>query len=108
MDRFALAGPPPVPGEVLHPAGIVLAGGQSTRMGTAKALLPFGPETMLQRVVRLLGTTVSPIVTVAAREQELPPLPAGTIVARDERDARGPLEGLRAGLKALPDSVDAA
>jgi molybdopterin-guanine dinucleotide biosynthesis protein A len=88
--------------------GIVLAGGQSTRMGTAKALLPFGPETMLQRVVRLLGTTVSPIVTVAAREQELPPLPAGTIVARDERDARGPLEGLRAGLKALPDSVDAA
>jgi molybdopterin-guanine dinucleotide biosynthesis protein A len=63
---------------------------------------------MLQRVVRLLGTTVSPIVTVAAREQELPSLPAGTIVARDERDARGPLEGLRAGLKALPDSVDAA
>jgi molybdopterin-guanine dinucleotide biosynthesis protein A len=88
--------------------GIVLAGGQSTRMGTAKALLPFGPETMLQRVVRLLGTTVSPVVTVAARDQELPPLPTGTIVARDERDARGPLEGLRAGLKALPDSVDAA
>jgi molybdopterin-guanine dinucleotide biosynthesis protein A len=88
--------------------GIVLAGGQSTRMGTAKALLPFGPETMLQRVVRLLGTTVSPIVAVAAREQELPPLPADIIVARDERDARGPLEGLRAGLKALPDSVDAA
>jgi molybdopterin-guanine dinucleotide biosynthesis protein A len=88
--------------------GIVLAGGQSTRMGAAKALLPFGPETMLQRVVRLLGTTVSPIVTVAAREQELPPLPADIIVARDERDARGPLEGLRAGLKALPDSVDAA
>ena len=88
--------------------GIVLAGGKSTRMGTAKALLPFGPETMLQRVVRLLGTTVSPIVAVAAREQELPPLPSGTIVARDERDARGPLEGLRAGLKALPDSIDAA
>jgi molybdopterin-guanine dinucleotide biosynthesis protein A len=88
--------------------GVVLAGGQSTRMGTAKALLPFGPETMLQRVVRLLGTTVSPIVIVAAREQELPPLPSGTIVARDEREARGPLEGLRAGLKALPDSVDGA
>jgi molybdopterin-guanine dinucleotide biosynthesis protein A len=29
-------------------------------------------------------------------------------VTRDEREARGPLEGLRAGLKALPDSVDAA
>ena len=88
--------------------GIVLAGGRSTRMGAAKALLPFGPETMLQRVVRLLGPTVSPIVVVAARDQELPALPAGVIVARDEREARGPLEGLRAGLKALPASVDAA
>src|SRR6185503_10546876 len=57
---------------------------------------------------RLLGTTVSPIVAVAARDQELPALPADVIVARDEREARGPLEGLRAGLKALPESVDAA
>jgi molybdenum cofactor guanylyltransferase len=88
--------------------GIVLAGGKSTRMGVAKATLPFGPETMLQRVLRLLGTTVSPIVVVAAREQELPALPAGVIVTHDERDARGPLEGLRAGLKGLPSSVDAA
>jgi molybdenum cofactor guanylyltransferase len=86
----------------------VLAGGKSTRMGVAKATLPFGPETMLQRVVRLLSTTVSPIVAVAARDQELPPLPVEVIVARDERESRGPLEGLRAGLKALPESTDAA
>src|SRR6185369_3117553 len=90
------------------PGGIVLCGGKSTRMGVAKATLPFGPETMLQRVVRLLGTTVSPIVAVAARDQALPALPADVILTRDERDARGPLEGLRAGLKALPDPVDAA
>jgi molybdopterin-guanine dinucleotide biosynthesis protein A len=30
------------------------------------------------------------------------------LIARDEREARGPLEGLRAGLKALPPTVDAA
>jgi len=77
-------------------------------MGVAKATLPFGPETMLQRVVRLLGTTVSPIVAVAAADQKLPALPEDVIVARDEREARGPLEGLRAGLKALPPSVEAA
>ena len=88
--------------------GIVLCGGKSTRMGVAKATLPFGPETMLQRVVRLLGAMVSPIVAVAAQEQVLPALPAEVIVTRDERDARGPLEGLRAGLKALPPSVEAA
>lgn len=88
--------------------GIVLAGGKSTRMGTPKATLPFGPETMLQRVVRLLGGVVDPIVIVAAREQVLPELAASVIVTRDEREARGPLEGLRAGLKALPAMVEAA
>lgn len=77
-------------------------------MGTSKAMLPFGPETMLQRVLRLLGGVVDPIVAVAARDQELPELPAAVIVTRDEREQRGPLEGLRAGLKALPVSADAA
>jgi molybdopterin-guanine dinucleotide biosynthesis protein A len=77
-------------------------------MGVPKATLPFGNETMLQRVVRLLGTVVSPIVVVAALDQELPELPQDVAITRDEREQRGPLEGLRAGLKALPDSVDVA
>lgn len=89
-------------------AGIVLCGGKSTRMGSSKALLTFGAETMLQRVVRLLGTVVSPIVVVAASGQSLPELPADVTVARDEQEARGPLEGLRTGLKALPGTVDLA
>ncbi len=88
--------------------GIVLCGGRSTRMGVSKATLPFGPETMLQRVVRLLGTVASPIIVVAAREQSLPELPGDITVARDEREQGGPLEGLRAGLTALPGSVDIA
>jgi molybdopterin-guanine dinucleotide biosynthesis protein A len=89
-------------------AGIVLCGGKSTRMGVAKATLPFGSETMLQRVVRILGTVVSPVIVVAARDQSLPPLPREVTVARDEREAKGPLEGIRAGLSALPESIDAA
>jgi molybdopterin-guanine dinucleotide biosynthesis protein A len=88
-------------------AGIVLCGGRSTRMGTPKAMLPFGPETMLQRVVRLLSGAVDPIIAVAALEQELPELP-NVQVARDELEQRGPLEGLRVGLKALPSTVGAA
>ena len=88
--------------------GIVLCGGKSTRMGAPKATLRFGSETMLQRVVRLLGAVVSPIVVVAARDQVLPELPDDIIVTRDEREQRGPLEGLRAGLKALPDSTGVA
>jgi molybdenum cofactor guanylyltransferase len=88
--------------------GIVLCGGRSTRMGSPKALLPFGSETMLQRVVRLLGSVVSPVVVVAAPDQSLPELPAAVSLTRDEHEGRGPLEGLRAGLKALPATVDAA
>jgi molybdopterin-guanine dinucleotide biosynthesis protein A len=87
---------------------IVLCGGKSTRMGSPKALLPFGPETMLQRVVRLLADVVSPIVVVAAGEQPLPELRGQAIVTRDEQEGRGPLEGLRAGLNVLPPHVDAA
>ncbi len=63
---------------------------------------------MLQRVVRLLATVVSPIVVVAAPGQLLPDLPPDVIVTRDEQEGRGPLEGLRAGLKALPGSIDSA
>jgi molybdopterin-guanine dinucleotide biosynthesis protein A len=92
----------------MRTGAIVLAGGKSSRMGTPKALLPFGPETMLQRVVRILADLVSPIVVVAADGQELPPLPPGVIVTHDEREGRGPLEGLRAGLKALPADVGRA
>ena len=41
-------------------------------------------------------------------EQSLPELPADVIVTRDEQEGRGPLEGLRAGLKALPGTVEIA
>lgn len=77
-------------------------------MGVPKATLPFGPETMLQRVVRVLNGVVAPIVVVAARDQRLPELPSNVILAVDEQEQRGPLEGLRAGLKALPPEVAAA
>src|SRR5262249_38075414 len=62
----------------------------------------------LSRVVRLLGEAVDEIVVVAAPGQELPPLPPGVRVARDQREARGPLEGLFAGMGALAPDVDAA
>ena len=70
-------------------------------MGWPKATLPFGPETMLMRVVRILGDIVQPIVVVAAPDQQLPRLPAQIIIARDQREARGPLEGMLAGLSAI-------
>jgi molybdenum cofactor guanylyltransferase len=88
--------------------GIVLCGGQSKRMGRAKAWLPFGQEFLLPRVVRLVGKAVSPIVVVAAPEQELPSLPVAVAVVRDEEKGRGPLQGLATGLAAMEGKVEAA
>ncbi len=79
---------------------IILAGGQSRRMGTPKADLPFGPETLLTRLIRILSPLVSDCVVVAAAGQSPASLPAKVQLVHDERPARGPLEGLRAGLSA--------
>src|SRR5437762_3277922 len=89
-------------------AGIVLCGGKSSRMGRPKAWLPFGHALMLQRVVRVLGEVVSPVVVVAAPGQDVPPLPESVAVVRDEVEGRGPLAGFAAGLAALKDTADAA
>lgn len=88
--------------------GIVLCGGHSRRMGRPKAWLPFGGEPMLARVVRLLRQTVGPVVVVAAPDQDVPALPRGITIVRDQERGRGPLQGLAAGLLALEGQVDAA
>ena len=88
--------------------GIVLCGGRSERMGCSKTLLPFGPEVMLQRVVRLLGEAVRPVVVVAAPGQDLPELPSPVRVVRDRAEGCGPLEGLYCGLRSCEREVEAA
>ena len=88
--------------------GIILCGGESKRMGRPKAWLPFGDEWMLPRVVRLLGEVASPLVVVAAPQQDTPSLPSTVTVVRDDEKGRGPLQGLAAGLRALQGRADAA
>ncbi len=87
--------------------GVILCGGKSSRMGTPKHLLPFGKEVVLQRVVRVLGEVVSPLVVVCAAGQELPQLPDSLRMIEDEEEYLGPLAGLVMGLKALAGEVDA-
>jgi molybdopterin-guanine dinucleotide biosynthesis protein A len=78
---------------------IVLCGGESRRMGRDKASLPFGPETLVERVVRLVTPFVSDVVLAAAPGQAVPP---GVRVSRDSVAGVGPLPAL---LDAL-DGVD--
>lgn len=86
---------------MIRVAGVVLCGGESRRMGRPKAWLPFQAETLLRRMVRLVGEAASPVIVVAAANQDLPALPDGTRIVRDQRENAGPLEGLRAGFAAL-------
>ena len=86
--------------------GVVLCGGRSSRMGRPKAWLPFGGESMLQRVVRVLRDVVGRVAVVAAPGQDVPALPADVDVVRDEVEGKGPLGGLSAGLAALDGLAD--
>jgi molybdopterin-guanine dinucleotide biosynthesis protein A len=83
-------------------AGIVLAGGRSTRMGTAKAALEWHGSTLLRHVVGLVARGVDgPVVVVRAPGQALPTLTVEVEVVEDAREGRGPLQGLAAGLAAV-------
>ncbi len=96
-----------MPGE-LNVGGIVLCGGQSTRMGTPKEWLPIGDETLLQRTVRIAAEVVHPVVVAARHGQTLPSLPCGVEVSYDAVDNVGPLAGIAAGFSALADRSEAA
>jgi len=89
-------------------AGIVLCGGESSRMGRPKAWLDFGGETLLARTVCTVASVAAPVVVVAAPLQDLPPLPAGVTIVRDAVPGNGPLQGLAAGLAAVAPHAPAA
>lgn len=79
---------------------IVLAGGASSRMGSPKALLPFGKETLLERVIRRISEISTDIVVVTGEHVALPALPEGVRVVVDEIPLQGPLAGILYGLRA--------
>jgi molybdopterin-guanine dinucleotide biosynthesis protein A len=90
-------------------AGVVLAGGQSSRMGTPKAALEWHGSTLLYRTVGIVArATGGSVVVVRASGQELPDLPKGTRVIDDPRPGKGPVQGIAAGLAALDGHAEAA
>jgi molybdenum cofactor guanylyltransferase len=90
-------------------AGIVLAGGKSLRMGSPKAALEWHGSTLLRRVTGIVARSVDgPVVVVSAPGQALPALDGAVEVVADEREGRGPLQGLAAGLAAIGDRAELA
>ena len=78
-------------------------------MGRPKSTLEWHGSTLLARVSGLLARTLAgPIVVVRAPHQALPPLPLDIEVTEDAREARGPLEGIAAGFRAVGSRATAA
>jgi molybdopterin-guanine dinucleotide biosynthesis protein A len=95
--------------KTLSSAGVVLAGGRSSRMGTPKYDLDWHGTSLLYRMAALMKRSVGgPIVVVAAPDQRLDDLPEGVSVVHDPTEGLGPLQGLAAGLSAVADDKTTA
>ncbi|MGH3796936.1 MAG: NTP transferase domain-containing protein [Pseudonocardiaceae bacterium] len=90
-------------------AGVVLAGGRSSRMGTAKAALEWHGSTLLRRTLGVVRRAIEgPLLVVRAPGQELPEIPPQVELVEDPEEGLGPLQGIAAGLAELSGRAEVA
>lgn len=83
--------------------GILLAGGKSSRMGTDKALLNFGPITFIEQLTSLLKQICSEVIIVG-EDRNIENL--NTTYVPDLEPEKGPLMGLMSGLSASKTEIN--
>ena len=74
--------------------GFILAGGQSRRMGTDKAQLPWGSGTLLTHAIETLDQIASSVVLVGGSNAVVPEV----TLLLDHFSDRGPIAGIHAAL----------
>lgn len=84
-------------------AGFLLAGGKSSRMGTDKAFLDFGGETLLRRALGVLKTACGSVKIIGDPAKFTS---AGPVIA-DVFPGCGPLAGIHAALAASQSELNA-
>jgi molybdenum cofactor cytidylyltransferase len=90
-------------------AGLILAAGESKRMGSPKALLEFRGETFLDRLIAVFSGFCSPLVVVvgcdAARIRSRVKHREGVIFAENADFELGQLSSMQCGLRLVPPSA---
>jgi molybdenum cofactor guanylyltransferase len=83
-------------------AAFVLAGGRSSRMGSDKALLSLGDQTLLERTLRMVSTITSKVRVVGPRVR----YGQFAETVEDIYEGCGPLGGIHAALKATDSDLN--
>lgn len=96
----------------MRPAGLILAAGESRRMGSPKALLELEGETFLDRIIRLFSPHCEPVIVVLGAGAEAiragARRAAGATFAINTAWAEGQLSSMQCGLRALPPGIPGA
>jgi molybdenum cofactor cytidylyltransferase len=93
-------------------AGLILAAGESRRMGFPKALLRYREETFLDRLVGLFAARCAPVIVVLGAEAERiragerPSGQADATYVVNPDWARGQTTSMQCGLRAVPPEAD--
>ena len=93
----------------MNPAAIILAAGESRRMGRAKAFLPFRGGTFLSSIAGTLGERCSPVIAVFGFDAQRcieSSRPLGLRTVDNPNYPLGMLTSLQAGLRAVPEESD--
>lgn len=101
IDRSHRSDHKGVPEVPLPATLLVLAGGESRRMGRSKALLPVNGTTLVEWIAGRLSPHFAHLLVAARDETQLPPSLRPHLV-RDLHLGAGPLAGVEAGLAASP------
>ncbi|MBU3914900.1 molybdenum cofactor guanylyltransferase [bacterium] len=91
-------------------AAILLAGGNSSRMGKDKASLIINGVSLLEHSIRIVSPLVSRIIVMLSPKRSLPPvsedLMERIVVGIDSQPNQGPLQGISDAIPFLPEEVD--
>ena len=100
--------PRPSAGAIEVIAGIILAAGASSRMGSPKALLEYRGERFVQRLVRVLSPVCHRVIVVLGYHAAAirPSIPAAATVVINPAPERGQLSSLQTGLAAVLAEAD--